>query len=272
MQEDHQQQISNQNTRFEQIFPKAIEILEGEPNGLRYSELRRRLVEFFPGIPRNTIHSVIYALPSKGDSKVYKPSTGIYRHVNFKVEADEISDGVQIENADNQGDCEVDLKQKGFREEDLYQPFADFLLGELEECTAAIPLGRKIFGAKWQTPDVIGKWESPRSHIIKSSTEIVSAEIKLDKGNFQEAFGQACSYKLFSHKVYLVLPQELDVADKARIVSLCEILGIGLVFFSISNPSNPEFKCEVKAAKSEPNMRFANLYLGKGDLEQKLFN
>lgn len=47
---------------------------------------------------------------------------------------------------------------------------------------------------------------------IKAHPEIVSVEIKTDTNQLITAFGQACAYKLFSHKVYLVIPNaEQDV-------------------------------------------------------------
>src|SRR6266849_6634974 len=53
------------------------------------------------------------------------------------------------------------------KEEDFYQPFADWLVNEMEECTKAIVLGGNRFRDKWGTPDVIGKRESKRSDIIQ---------------------------------------------------------------------------------------------------------
>jgi hypothetical protein len=52
--------------------------------------------------------------------------------------------------------------------------------------------------------------------ILQMPTEIVSAEIKLDAAQVITAFGQACSYKLFSHRSCLVVPldaSEDDLAD-----------------------------------------------------------
>lgn len=86
------------------------------------------------------------------------------------------------------------------KEEDFYVPFGEWLKNDIEDVTDAIPLGRNKFKDKWGTPDVIGKREPRRSDIIKGATEIVSAEIKTDSAQLVTAFGQACAYKLFSHK------------------------------------------------------------------------
>lgn len=77
-------------------------------------------------------------------------------------------------------------------------PFADWLVNDLEDCTKAIPLGGNIFKDKRGTPDIIGKRESKSSDILKMSTEIVSAEIKLGISQLVIAFGQACAYGLYA--------------------------------------------------------------------------
>ncbi len=40
--------------------------------------------------------------------------------------------------------------------------------------------------------------------------ELVSAEIKIDASQSVTAFGQACAYRLFSHKVYIVMPITIE--------------------------------------------------------------
>lgn len=139
--------------------------------------------------------------------------------------------------------------------------FADWLVNELEECTKAIPLGGNKFKDKWGTPDVIGVREPRKSDILKPPTEILSAEIKLDTTNLITAFGQACSYKLFSHKSYVVIPNDSLEEDIARLDALCRIFGIGLILFNRANPEEPNFEIRVRAAKHEPDMFYANKYL-----------
>ncbi|HPZ82952.1 MAG TPA: hypothetical protein PL064_05940, partial [Thermogutta sp.] len=114
---------------------------------------------------------------------------------------------------------------------------------------------------KWGTPDVIGIREPRKSDIIKPPTEIVSAEVKLDTANVITAFGQACSYKLFSHKSYLVIPSDSPEEDLARVDALCRIFGIGLILFDRRKPESPNFEIRVRAAKHEPDMFYANKYL-----------
>ncbi len=134
-------------------------------------------------------------------------------------------------------------------------------MNELEECTKAIPLGGNKFKDKWGTPDVIGIREPRQSDIIKPQTEVVSAEVKLDNKDLITAFGQACAYKLFSHKSYIVIPKESSQEDVARIDALCLIFGIGLILFDSENVKEPQFDIRVRPTKQEPDMFYLNRHI-----------
>ena len=108
---------------------------------------------------------------------------------------------------------------------------------------------------------MIGKRESKRSDIIQAPVEIVSAEIKPDVYQLVTAFGQACAYCLFSHKSYLVIPQQALPDEIARLDSLCQVFGIGLVFFDALNPKDPAFNIRVRPRKQEPDLFYANKYM-----------
>ena len=130
---------------------------------------------------------------------------------------------------------------------------------ELEECTKAVPLGGNRFGGKWGTPDVIGVSKSRDSDIVKLPLEVASAEIKMDASRLIEAFGQACAYKLFSHRSYLVVPQGSPQEDIDRLDSLCTIFGIGLILFDALEPATPKFQIKVRAARNVPDAFYVNL-------------
>lgn len=156
------------------------------------------------------------------------------------------------------------------KEQYFYVPFAEWIRDDLGECTKAIPLGGNKFKNKWGTPDVIGIRTSRHSDVIKSSPEIVSAEIKVNPSSLIVAFGQACSYKLFSHKSYIVVPIESPEGDINRLDALCRIFGIGLILFNSKVPGNPNFQIRVRAAKHEPDMFYVNNNLKL--IEQDLFS
>ena len=240
------------------IKDKAFELLKNNPDGLRYSELVKFISESDEKLYRNTITGSIWNLDSQFPEKVYKPSRGLFRLVEFKdPETDELKKEVQPK------------ETKKIKEEDFYEPFSNWLQNDIEDVTHSISLGRNRFKDKWGTPDVIGKRESKRSDIIQAPVEIVSAEIKTETSQLITAFGQACAYKLFSHKCYLVIPRQSSQDEIARLDSLCQLFGIGLVLFNVENPNTPDFIIRVRPNKHEPDFFYTNKYMSK--IEKELF-
>lgn len=239
-------------TKRERIVSKALEILRSNPNGVRYSDLGTKIQKEFQKkathipINTNTIRGAIWDLETQAPKEVYKPARGLFRHVAFRDK--EIDKDLQ----------KPPSHTGKIKEGHFYKPFADWLINELEECTQAIPLGGNRFKDKWSTPDVIGKREPCRSDIIKTPTEIISAEVKVDSKDLITAFGQACSYKLFSHKSYIVIPKDSSQDDISKLDALCLIFGIGLVLFDNNNASDPQFEIRVRPLKHEPDMFYVN--------------
>jgi len=248
-------------TRRERIISKAVEILKSNANGIRYSDLGRKIQEQFQEesihMPVNTIRGAIWDLETRVPKEVYKPARGLFRHVTFR------------EKEIRRDEEKLLPETEKIKEDRFYKPFADWLINELEECTDAIPLGGNKFKDKWGTPDVIGKREPRRSDIIKTPTEIVSAEIKVDTKDLITAFGQACSYKLFSHKSYIVIPKNSSQDDISKLDALCLIFGIGLVLFDSSNVNEPQFEIRVRPLRHEPDMFYVNKYMKL--IEKELF-
>lgn len=236
-------------TRKNKIIPKAIEILQANPNGVRYSVLVRKIHNEFPEIPVNSIHGIVWNLETRVPNEIYKPARGLFRHIKFREE--------KISKEEREFPPEIEK----IKEEDFYKPFANWLVNELEESTKAISLGGNKFKDKWGTPDVIGKREPRRSDIVKVPTEIVSAEIKADTKDLITAFGQACAYKLFSHKSYIVIPKNSSEEDISKLDALCLIFGIGLVLFDNGNVNDPQFEIRVRPLRHEPDMFYVNKYI-----------
>jgi len=241
------------STQKEKIIKKLYEILENNPNGIRYADLIRKISEELPEVKVNTIHGTVWDFKQKIDKgqvkDVLRPEKGLYILGKYfgKTFVSKI------------GSFPFSIEK--IKEEDFYKPFADYLMNELEECTKAIPLGGNKFQDRWGTPDVIGTYKVLGLGNIQPPIEIISAEIKIDTNQLITAFGQACSYKLFSHKVYLVIPKDANGADIKRVESLCLKFGIGLILFNRQNKENPEFEILTRAVKSEPDYFYLNKYL-----------
>ena len=244
-------------TKKEKITSKAIEVLKSNLDGVRYSDLIRKIHEEFPEIPVNTIHGTIWNLDARVPVEVYKPARGLFRYVVA-------GDG---ENSEDEEKHPLEIEK--IKEEDFYEPFADWLVNELEECTKAMPLGGNRFKDRWGTPDVIGKRESRKSDIVEAPTEIVSAEIKTNTRELITAFGQACAYKLFSHKSYIVIPKNSSQNDISKLDALCLIFGMGLVLFDTNDANDPRFEIRVRPLKQEPDMFYLNRYMKL--VEKELF-
>lgn len=245
----------------DQIKEIAIQVLEKHPDGLKFTELRKSINHEADGksFNSNTINGNIWNLDTVFPDQVYKPSRGLFRLTKFKeIDSEELKKDVQPE-------------QKSIKEEDFYEPFANWLQNEIEDVTHAISLGGNRFKDKWGTPDVMGKRQSKKSDIIEAPIEIVSAEIKTDSNQLITAFGQTCAYKLFSHKCYLVIPNTNNSQQDeiARIDSLCQIFGIGLVLFNPENKEEPDFEIRNRPVRSEPDLFYTNKYLIK--VEKELF-
>ena len=98
------------------------------------------------------------------------------------------------------------------------------------------------------------------SDIIKPPVEVVSVEIKVSTQpkDLITAFGQACAYKPFSHRSYIVVPKTSQPEDRDRLTALAQIFGIGLFFFDADNKEKPEFDIQVRAARHEPDYFYVN--------------
>ena len=178
-------------TKRERITDKAFELLEATPNGIHYSELVAQLHVAFPDDPHGTITGSIWNLDTKFSERVYKPSRGLFRLAKFREEVMVQQPPAQVTLAPALG---------APHESAFYEPFADYLVNDLEECTKAIGLGGNRFGGKWGTPDVFGILRPRESDIVKSPLEVIVAEVKTDTSQLIIAFGQACAYKLFAHR------------------------------------------------------------------------
>jgi hypothetical protein len=166
--------------KWEIITAKAFEILDQNPEGVRIGQLCSQVGEALPDQNENTIVSTLWPLHTDYPESVFKPAKGVFKLVKYSsTEENSASSPRPV------------VVTPDVKEVDFYDPFARYLFEE-EICTRAVPLGGNKFGGKWGTPDVIGKWESRPSDIVKAPTLIVSAEIKTDSSYLIEAFGQAC--------------------------------------------------------------------------------
>jgi len=203
-----------------------------------------------------SIGNDITGLDRKVPEKVYKPTRGLYRHTKFKEQAQAPDSALEPSLR-----ARKQQREPKVPEEKYYGLFAAWLTDELEEVTHAIPLGGNTFRDRWGTPDVLGKYEGRRSDVVKGMTCIVAAEVKTDTTNLLTGFGQACAYRLFSHKSYLVIPEHTSTDERDRLEALCHMYGIGLVMFDAFSPAKPNFRLLARPVKHEPDLSYTNRYI-----------
>ena len=247
-------------TQREKITKQVLEILENYPNGIRYTDLFRKLLEQSPSINQNALTGALHFC-LQNNRQIERPERGLwilqkYRLVNKPLQRD-IN--------------EVHRETRLPGEETFYRPFAEYLKDNLGECTNIIPLGGNKFGDRWGTPDVFGVYKFSEADAVRPPVEIISAEIKTDTNQLITAFGQACAYKIFSHKVYLAVPKNAE-KDEDRVESLCARFGIGLILFNQNDSQDPSWEIRRRAVKSQPDYFYVNYYLQKlGDGRILLF-
>ncbi len=68
----------------ERIDAAALELLEGHPDGLRWSELLAKVLGSDPAFHPKTANGRIWRLAENYPDIVYKPSKGVFRLVSFR--------------------------------------------------------------------------------------------------------------------------------------------------------------------------------------------
>ncbi|MFN3605357.1 MAG: hypothetical protein ACK4UJ_11675 [Leptonema sp. (in: bacteria)] len=247
--------MASRETPIRQKAPSLIkEFLKSKTEGAYYSEIINYLKEQLPDVPVNTLHGAAHDFRQRivnGEEKEFIiPERGFYIFSEFYQEKEAFN-----------------KKTSKIPEENFYESFADYLVNELEECTKAISLGGNKFQDKWGTPDVFGVYKFSEADPIRPPLEIISAEMKTDTAQLITAFGQACAYKIFSHKVYLVVPKQAE-SEISRLESLCLKFGIGLILFDNEDGNNPDYRIRTRAIKSEPDYFYVNLYIQKLSKEE----
>lgn len=227
-----------------QIRDAARKIIAENKGGIRYSDLHEQIAAISPETPKNTIHGSIWDLHLRFPQEISKPSRGLF----VPGQAGSIENVVA-------GPVPPPLSK--FKEEDFYEPFAEWLVNDLDEATDAASLGGAAMGRKWGTPDVVGVYKPLASNLIKFPIEVVSAEIKIDPTQPVVAFGQSVAYRLFSTKTYIAMPTSITLEDLSRLEAMCMLFGVGLVLFEVK-PERPNFQIRVRAQKFMPDMFYVN--------------
>ena len=233
------------------IREKAYEIIKERPSGIRFSELVNKIIKEKPDFNINTVNAQIANLRNHKD---YKDKLSQVPRIYMAIEYE------NNPNLPSKNVAESESNSTKHYEKEFYEPFANFLKNDLEECTLVRVMGNSRLRFKWSTPDVVGYWMEKTTSRYQNPPELVAGELKTDTKYDQliEAFGQAASYLLFCHKSYIAVPEESNPDDLNRLERLCISFGIGLLLFSNKDPDQVEFKIRNRAQRHEPNIIYFN--------------
>jgi hypothetical protein len=242
-------------TMGKRIETEAINVLQDKDyaDGIKVSDLKAKIASRHPSIPPGTIAQYVSDFATKGD-KIRRLQRGVVALVESMVP----SSPVPFESASTEASQEQ--KAEAAKEATFYEPFSKWLVNEAQEVTEAVALGGGALRGKWGTPDVIGVYKPKPSDLIKFPAEIVSIEIKTDPGAAITAFGQAISYRLFSHKTIIAMADAIEKSEDAnsRLKSLCHLFGVGYVVFDRDNVVIPNFRLVVPPRRFDPDMDYVN--------------
>ncbi len=73
----------NSSKVTERIEATAFRLLEQNPEGLGWTELRKKIEESDPGFHPKTVNGCVWKLVEKYPDRVYKPSKGHFRLLNY---------------------------------------------------------------------------------------------------------------------------------------------------------------------------------------------
>ncbi len=232
-----------------------MRVLEQHPKGIRWMELLRAVEREAPGTPHNSVHGGIHNLLITRTRDILKVARGTYQLAKFSAE-DNAAAATQEVTAETAAVRAETPGAEALTEQDFYASFAEWLVDN-DEATAASKLGGNGLGGKWGTPDVIGVLRPRAQDIFKFEAQIITAEIKAVPSQPVVAFGQAVAYRLFSHKTYIVVPQQTTSDDMSRLTSLCSLHGVGLVTFRLDK-EQPDYSVVVQPAIAAPDMFYVN--------------
>lgn len=229
-----------------------MDVLRGSPDGIQVRDLKARILEADSTLNASTIATVI--------SDFATESPHIRRLARGLLALAEIGNTVSSDAPEVLTEFTQDQRAEAAREANFYQPFSDWLVNEAGEATEAVALGGAGLRVKWGTPDVIGIYKPRPSDLIKFPIEIVSVEIKLDVSAAITAFGQAISYRLFSHKTIVAISDVIEKTEdvNSRLKSLCHLFGVGYVLFDKDRPDTPNFRLLIPPRRFDPDMDYVN--------------
>lgn len=193
---------------------EAVKVICQHPSGIRLMPLAREVHNLHPEAPFASIPPILRSVGRITLTNVIsRPERGLF--VPIRIGEHKTAGPVA-------------------REEDFHLPLAEFIEGDVEELTAAVPMGSQVLGDTWGLPDIIGVYRQCAGDAFSWTPEILAVEVRGKTEDLLSAFGQAVAHQLFATKTYLALPRTLSFSDRRELVVRCHLHGLGLILFGPS--------------------------------------
>ncbi|WP_228565576.1 hypothetical protein [Myxococcus sp. AB036A] len=197
--------------QIRQLQEEAVKVVRKHPSGIRLMSLAREVHNQHPEAPFACIPPALRSLGRLTFTNVIsRPERGLFVPARMG-----------------------ELKAAGpaAREEEFHLPLAEFIEGDVEELTAAVPLGSQGLGDPWGLPDIVGVYRRCAGDSFSWTPEILAVEVRGTTEDLLSAYGQAAAHQLFATKTYLALPHTLSLRDRRELVARCQLHGLGLILF-----------------------------------------
>ncbi len=73
------------------VYAKALELLEGHPEGMRFSKLRSEIEASDPSLHPKTVNGCVWKLVERFPDQVYKPSKGLFQLLKYQPDEGDAS-------------------------------------------------------------------------------------------------------------------------------------------------------------------------------------
>lgn len=242
-----------QNFLKKQVLEKSLEILENHPGGIQARYLVKELKEkYFPNVPEVSIRTALIRVLIL-HTQVEKLTNGYYILKKYLY-------GQSPESLPNSDDFRKITSK--FNDRLICVLFTDFLINELKEATTAYNLCGKKPKREWFIPDILGINRFSNNLVNNQEIEIISIALSCDIGHLAFAVGRTVSYKIFSHRIYILVPSEVE--NNEGKMNWLEIMtkkfGIGVVFYKKEN-HQVDFKVIIKPKTGTPDPSYVADYL-----------
>lgn len=268
------------NAKFERF---AVEVVKHSLGGISEHDLLHRLASRFPNARKESLSKAISSIDIHWLKDIARFDCNLL--VPIKLDASR-----SLLPKEHNAYITAD-KANDHDEREYYGPLKSFISEELSLHNSIYEFGGNVMpeGHWWTNPDLLGAVRPQPAARPFVQPEIISVEVKSKIGipdnansyvnNREKLFGaysQALSYRLFSHRVIISVPEIPNIVQKSLFERRCSFYGIGLIYFS-GPPESPAFRWRLHPTSSMPDVQTLNDFMSiieraKPEIYKNLFS